>query len=115
MKIDIHCNLPFPPTTPNPALSYLKAYLSSNKKFNVRGIYWNLLPLKLHNEYEILNSKFSKHFPYRNEIPLVIHISKYLYNENNKLDKESILSQKEGTCKKPGNGNTPCIKNRDKS
>jgi len=91
MKVDLHCNLPYDSTISNPALSYLKGYLSMENDIAVRNIYWNILPLYLHNRYQKLKKKTSKFFPSNSDIFICLHIARYLYHNNLKQLQHSPL------------------------
>ena len=77
MKIDLHCNLPYTYSIPNPSIGYLKGYLSKNPEFKVRNNYWNILPTKLLKKYSRLTEDASK---YQNEDQTLVYIAKFLYD-----------------------------------
>ena len=81
MKIDLHCNLPYDPNLSNPALAYLKGYLSSSN-YNARNIYWNILPRPLFGEYEKIRKKVTNFFQSNNDMFMCLNIARYLYHED---------------------------------
>ena len=51
MRVNLHSNIPYIPYIPNPALGYLKTYLSQEGNYEVKNIYWNLFTIDLYHRY----------------------------------------------------------------
>jgi len=92
MKVDLHCNLPYNPLISNPALAYLKGYLSKDKNIETRNIYWNVLPLELFKKYQKIKNKVIKFFPTNADIFICFYISRHLYKHNKQIFPPSPLS-----------------------
>jgi radical SAM superfamily enzyme YgiQ (UPF0313 family) len=93
MKIDLHCNLPSFSTIPNPALGYLKGFLSTENNLQVRNIYWNLLPPELMDRYTKIVEESNKIFTnVIDEAAITAYIAKYFYEDNLKSTIHSELS-----------------------
>ena len=83
MRADLHCNLPYYPWIPNYAIGFIKGYLSTEHKFEVRNIYWNLLPSDLVQQYSGLVNSIGKIFdPFHSSDKIVAGVAKHFYGEN---------------------------------
>jgi len=85
MKIHLHCNLPYYPWIPNYAIGFIKGFLSSEPKHEVRNIYWNLLPSDLMQKYSSLVNEAGRIFdPFHSADKIIAAVAKQFYCENPK-------------------------------
>jgi len=84
MKIHLHCNLPYDAYIPNAPAGYLKGFLSNHTNFQIKNIYWNLLPINIAQQLRQLTLQLQNTLGIYSKIFGPLFLSKYLYEKNPK-------------------------------